>query len=499
MNSKNKFFSSLNCLAIMATMIFGLLVSSCTKEELDSDAKVISFTNNSLMIDQELVHTLTVDLTLSDALEADGAVVISVDSTSTVVNTDYTIDPAPVSGLITLNLLKGATEASFTVTLINPIIDNKVLVFKLTSASGDVVLPESGLTATLTVKNNTPVEPTITASVSSFDDFGTVNNGIASESKSYTVTGTNLTTNLTVTASSNFRVSLDNTVFNNVLTINNNEFKSGPVTVYVQFLPGTGNNQNLTGTITNSSAGAIDKVITVSGTEAGNSSSVLLIEDFNYGNTVGNLTSITTNWTKYSGDSSFVKYVYPGLSFPGYSGSGVGGAAKMENGSGNREDISRSFSAQSTGVLYTAQIINMKNASPEADRPTGDFFISLRDEAGGYFGRIYAKSNDGTNLILGFRKNAKATLVFSETKLNFNTSYLLVTKYEFSTKMASFYIFQTNAPATEPSVPDLVSADATDSDAPSFVNIIVRQGAGIIDCSIDGIRVANTWKDVLGL
>ena len=91
-------------------------------------------------------------------------------------------------------------------------------------------------------------------------------------------------------------------------------------------------------------------------------SAQLLVENFDY--PAGSL--LTANgWTNHSGTAEFIDVVVPGLSFTDYAGSGIGGAANLDN---NGEDVNRTFEAQ-TGTVYAAFIIQT-----EATNSAGYFF-----------------------------------------------------------------------------------------------------------------------------
>ncbi|MBK6347768.1 MAG: hypothetical protein IPF68_17880 [Bacteroidales bacterium] len=77
----------------------------------------------------------------------------------------------------------------------------------------------------------------------------------------------------------------------------------------------------------------------------------LLVENFDY--TIGSL--LTSNgWVAHSGAGSAAIDVQAGLTYSGYSGSGVGGAALLDN---TGEDDSKILTPSvTTGTLYAALI-----------------------------------------------------------------------------------------------------------------------------------------------
>lgn len=78
----------------------------------------------------------------------------------------------------------------------------------------------------------------------------------------------------------------------------------------------------------------------------------LLVENFEYSN--GSL--LTANgWTAHSGGGTQpIDVVVPGLSFTGYVGSGIGGAAFLDN---TGEDVNRTFAEQTSGTVYVAFMV----------------------------------------------------------------------------------------------------------------------------------------------
>uniref|UniRef100_UPI001B800DC6 choice-of-anchor J domain-containing protein n=1 Tax=Thermonema rossianum TaxID=55505 RepID=UPI001B800DC6 len=127
----------------------------------------------------------------------------------------------------------------------------------------------------------TPPTATLTTSVSSLPDFGQVQNGQVSASQSYTVSGSDLTGDVTITAPANFEVSLDNTNFSSSITLAAGTDFTLPTlnatTIYVRFAPSSGTDGVKTGNITHSSPGAVTVNVAVSGEETGNGPSVVQV------------------------------------------------------------------------------------------------------------------------------------------------------------------------------------------------------------------------------
>ena len=203
-------------------------------------------------------------------------------------------------------------------------------------------------------------------------------------------------------------------------------------------------------------------------------SSLLLVEDFNYAN--GAL--LTANgWTAHSGSGTQAIDVTSGLSFNSYIGSGIGGAARVDN---NGEDLNKTFTPKTSGSIYAAFII-----SASSTNSAGYFFHLAQDNISGttYVSRVWI---NGTGNSVGI--GTSATVAISA-----NTPTLLVVKYNIDTKLSSLYVLNTMS-ATEPLV-----ADATYTETLTLSNIgavCLRQYNAAQNIIVDGIRVTTSWSDI---
>lgn len=114
--------------------------------------------------------------------------------------------------------------------------------------------------------------PSFTVS-ESLTDFGDVDFGESSAIQSYAVSGTGLTSDIAINASTHFEISLtDNTAdFSKSLTITPTAGTVNTTNVYVRFTPESDANGVLSGTITHNTDGAANQVIEVTGSESENS------------------------------------------------------------------------------------------------------------------------------------------------------------------------------------------------------------------------------------
>ncbi len=212
---------------------------------------------------------------------------------------------------------------------------------------------------------------------------------------------------------------------------------------------------------------------------------ILLNDNFDYGTTAGNLTTVSAgNWISHSGTSGFVGYTTTSLSMTGYGSSGVGGAATISTT--GVEDVNRSFTNQTSGTVYFAALVNVSSAGTG-----GAYFLHLKDSGTVNFrARVFARNDGG---ILRFGLSDSSTGTYSTANFNYTTTYLLVAKYNVGTGNTALYVLDTFS-ATEPTTA-LITTTGT---AQSVQGVALRQSSGGPTAIIDGVRVANTWAEVVG-
>ncbi len=222
---------------------------------------------------------------------------------------------------------------------------------------------------------------------------------------------------------------------------------------------------------------------------AASASTLLLSDDFDYGTTAGNLTAVSAgNWISHSGTSGFVGYTTTSLSMVGYGSSGVGGAATVATT--GVEDVNRTFITQTTGTVYFAALVNVSAAG------TGDYFLHLKNATTfGFPARVFAKNDLGV-LRFGLSSTSAAAIYSTTAAFTYNTTYLMVTKYNVGTGATALYVLDAFS-ASEPATPLVSFITGT---LETVQAIAIRQGsAGARPAAtIDGVRVANTWADVVG-
>lgn len=323
------------------------------------------------------------------------------------------------------------------------------------------------------------------------NDFGSVNKDAESASQQYTVQGTGLSKDIIVTASANYKVSLDNTTFTASVTIPAASANNA-TTVYVKFTPTTGVNQALEGTITHKSLGSAVGVINLSGTESGNAgaSTLMLTENFSYGASTGNLLDVSSSNWLITGTSVVnpIQYITTSLSMNNYAASGIDGSVTLTT---TGQDVRRSFTtnAITTGTIYASALVNISSV-----QNTGDYFINFSD--GGttnFFTRVFVK-NDAGVLRFGASHNS-GTAIYSTENYSIGTTYLLVLKYDFSTGTASLYVLNAVV-ATEPGVATVSATGTAPTGGLSHMSLRQGTAANAPALTVDGIRVAQTWADL---
>lgn len=231
------------------------------------------------------------------------------------------------------------------------------------------------------------------------------------------------------------------------------------------------------------------------------------IEEFNYGSTGGNLTTVSNAaWVAHSGGGTNpIQYISTGRTISGYTGlTGAGGAITLSHASGTREDLNRAISPTiNSGATYVSFILNVSNSGGT----TGDYFMNLCDLAGSSIGsnfrcRVMVKDGATTGTFkLGISKgSAGANTTFTTNDYNMNQDYIVVVKYSFSSSTDTCYgfIFNSAIPATEPTanIASINATDLTTTDLTAVGSLCLRQGSvGTGAVTVDGIRVSTSWTN----
>lgn len=238
-----------------------------------------------------------------------------------------------------------------------------------------------------------------------------------------------------------------------------------------------------TGGLTNATSSSFNVVV----------GDVLFVENFNY----TAATDLTANgWTGHSGTATPPVVSAAGLSYSGYSGSGIGNAADVF---GTDQDINRSFTSQKLNgaSVYLSALVRISEATASQ---TGTYFMHLgsRDPNApstftNFCTRIFARVvSDSVNFGLS---NGSSTATWSATNYAKNATILLVAKYTINTSgsdVAKLWIITSGLPASE-SEAGTAAVTITDAAQDSVNAIALRQASNLPDIIVDGIRVATSW------
>ncbi|MCH2192524.1 T9SS type A sorting domain-containing protein [Kordia sp.] len=210
----------------------------------------------------------------------------------------------------------------------------------------------------------------------------------------------------------------------------------------------------------------------------------VLEENFDYGMTNGDLTAASGGaWAQHSGTSDPVQYVAtPSLTMTGYPSSGIGGHVSV---SGTSQDVNRSFSGISSGTVYGSALVNLSAVG------SGNYFMHF-NIAGGFTTRIGAR-DDGSGGVQFGVGTSSSTLTYGTTSYALNTTYLLVFSYEVSSGVSNLHVLSA-VTATEPAMPEATNTGTTGR---TISAIAIRQSNNIPTFLIDGIRVAESWTEIM--
>lgn len=206
-------------------------------------------------------------------------------------------------------------------------------------------------------------------------------------------------------------------------------------------------------------------------------------ENFDYGATAGDLTAVSGGaWVNHSG-SSKVGYVTTSLTMTNYPATGVGGAATIANKS---EDVNRSFAEISSGTVYAGALVNLSAVSG------GTYFLHFKDSGFGFRARVGAKDNGSGKIVFGIGASS-STLTYGTTAFDLDKTYLLVFSYNIDSGESKLHVLSATT-ATEPGTPEATNTGSKGTKISSFA---IRQGGGGPTGTIDGVRVATSWSDIM--
>ncbi|HOG27631.1 MAG TPA: hypothetical protein PLT96_07560, partial [Candidatus Cloacimonas sp.] len=342
---------------------------------------------------------------------------------------NYTLSGQNLTGNITVAAPTGfalSTDGTtYTSNLSLPSTFNGSVYVRLTGAtagtfSGNIVHSSTGATNVNLAVEGTVTNPTPTINITANLTPFSTQLGTPSAAQSYTVTGTFLTTGISVTAPEGFALSTDNTTFTNTLTLASNF--SG--LVYVRLTGATAG--TFSGNIVHSSTGAETQNLAVSGLVIDpNEATTFLEEEFIY--PAGDLLT-DHGWYAHSGAGNHpVIVANEGLIYPGYYA--YQGLAAQTVFSGSAEDVKKAFTDQTSGTFYAAFLVNASEVKTTADYFF--HFLPSLSSSTDFKGKVFVQKDTSDHLRFGITKAANAISESAATPYiySLDTTYLIVMKY----------------------------------------------------------------------
>lgn len=232
----------------------------------------------------------------------------------------------------------------------------------------------------------------------------------------------------------------------------------------------------------------------------------LLVENFSY--TAASAIVTQNSWAQRyaSGTGGSAAVVSAsGLTYSGYSGSGVGNALTLASTAG--EDVYKNLSNSVTsGSVYVSFMLKVDFTIAS----TGGFFLGCATSQVNSVQRtrIYIRTGSiGGTFNIGLAKNSGLTTTWAGTDYSIGTTYLIALKYNFNagTTLDDTYSLWVNpsVTGTEDPSPILTNvSDAAVADLTSFGSIVLYQGGANGNTSgtgvtIDGLKVSTSWAEIL--
>ena len=238
------------------------------------------------------------------------------------------------------------------------------------------------------------------------------------------------------------------------------------------------------------------------------SAQILKEENFNYP-VGGNLTN-HPSWIPYNNSTvQPTKIIAGGLTFSNYNYTDTDGkAVKLNPLNQGTEDVYTNLSSSvSSGTFYLAFLVKVDKTTPATNISPLEFLSLSSSSRLVIRSRLCAIENSATaykfRLIWG---NTPSQFSETSTSYNYGTTYLVVLKYNkidgADNDKNSLYVFNTNAPITEPTSAVIASFGYNGEIDPSSVNLVQLGPSSTAtsttpqNITIDGMAAARTWGDI---
>jgi hypothetical protein len=356
----------------------------------------------------------------------------------------------------------------------------------------------------------TAATPTITVSTASLSGFSTPV-GTPSAAQNYTVSGSNLTDDITIAAPPagyEYKRSTDATYTTSPITLTQSGGNVPATTINVRLTGATAG--TFTGNIAHTSTGATTQNVALNGTVSGVFSPIY--EPFTG---TGNLNGYN-GWVRHSGTADQIQRVAGSLS---YSGLQASTGDKIQILNTQSEDVNKALgSVIASGSVYASAIIRVTDASKfQANTENGEYFLHFADQAGAthtspqYSTRLHIRQGSVANTFqLGILRMSGGTITATDiygaspTNLSINTNYLVVIKYTFGTTPSASLFINPVPGNPEPTATHTTTAGT--GTVTDIESICIRTSntctpspctpLGTGDVEIDELRVGITWADV---
>lgn len=233
------------------------------------------------------------------------------------------------------------------------------------------------------------------------------------------------------------------------------------------------------------------------------------VDDFSYA--TGQLTDASGGantsggvWVTNTGTGSFLQVSAGSLSYAGYPSSGVGNKLNMISTTGSAEDTFRNFPTQTSGTTYGAFMVNVTDTTGLAPNSstTGDYFAGFISSTSttAFVNRVTIRAGTAAGTYqLGFRATGNAGNVQTfGTDLPVGTTALVVISYQLVAGATNDVCNMWVNPVITSPEPAPTFTQVSASDNADVGRFFFRQGnAGTPNASVDGVRVGNSWADLI--
>lgn len=254
-------------------------------------------------------------------------------------------------------------------------------------------------------------------------------------------------------------------------------------------------------------------VIIASGVRA----EVLFLENFDYdagvlSDTTGQANVSGGVWHHFSGTGFLIQCVDGNLSYPSYQASNIGRMIRITAPTGSAEDIYAEFTPIMQGsVMFASFLLNIIDTLgiPRDTSTNGEYFVSFlpNNSTTLYLPRLLIRQGTTPNTyVLGIRPTGQTNSIWGATEYNPGTTHLLVIKHALLTgsgnDITSLFV-DPDLSGSEP--PSTINGTASSGDTTNNIaRFAVRQNrvsnsTRTPNANIDGIIVATSWSDIVGV